>query len=467
MCPSAASPGRNAPLLHTASSTAESERRVGACSLVVIGFFWVSGGIYGSEDLLSAGPPLVIFGFVLTVALTFALPNALMTAELATFLPADGGQVAWVYEALGSVGHHNALWVWLCNLLDAAVYPQLAASYGSHALRLDPSQSQARDAAPPSAKHAAWRLRPSRTALWAASACSIFELLLSWAVWLYSGFSSLGSMAGEVVPFAVALSVDPVRQHFTAGYFGELADSLGGRPLRAFFSAGSVASLVRLGRSVAILAAERTSLAVAAVVDARACGAALPHASPPADYPSASPAHTESRAATGAVSRLCASLVRWVRAEPPCGGAPRWAVLLNAACAFGLAQLPYSSLVEVEMTLYCASHLFFLAAFLALRVQRPHAARLFRVPGGTLAAAAYCVPPLLICVATVTANTLALRDPAATDATVALRLAALALVAASAVHLAVRRVAGSPSGSPPEDSEPAGGSEPPAARAIL
>jgi len=156
-----------------------------------------------------------------------------------------------------------------------------------------------------------------------------------------------------------------------------------------------------------------------------------------------------------------------VRAEPPCGGAPRWAVLLNAACAFGLAQLPYSSLVEVEMTLYCASHLFFLAAFLALRVQRPHAARLFRVPGGTLAAAAYCVPPLLICVATVTANTLALRDPAATDATVALRLAALALVAASAVHLAARRVAGRPSGSPPEDSEPAGGSEPPAARAIL
>ena len=105
-----------------------------------------------------------------------------------------------------------------------------------------------------------------------------------------------------------------------------------------------------------ILAAERTSLAVAAVVDARASGAALPHASPPADYPSASPAHTESRAATGAVSRLCASLVRWMRAEPPCGGAPHWAVLLNAACAFGLAQLPYSSLVEVEMTLYCASH---------------------------------------------------------------------------------------------------------------
>ena len=43
----------------------------------------------------------------------------------------------------------------------------------------------------------------------------------------------------QVVPFAVALSVDPVREHFTAGYFGELADSLGGRPLRASFSAGS------------------------------------------------------------------------------------------------------------------------------------------------------------------------------------------------------------------------------------
>lgn len=61
----------------------------------------------------------------------------------------------------------------------------------------------------------------------------------------------------QVVPFAVALSVDPVREHFTAGYFGELADSLGGRPLRAFFSAGSVASLVRLGRSVAVVDACR------------------------------------------------------------------------------------------------------------------------------------------------------------------------------------------------------------------
>ena len=44
-------------------------------TLVVVGFFWVSGGIYGNEELLGAGPPLVALGLTALLPLLFALPT--------------------------------------------------------------------------------------------------------------------------------------------------------------------------------------------------------------------------------------------------------------------------------------------------------------------------------------------------------------------------------------------------------
>ena len=58
------------------------KKPLGAVSLVVIGFFWVSGGVYGNESLLSAGPPLVVLVATLVLPLIFSLPNALLTAEV-------------------------------------------------------------------------------------------------------------------------------------------------------------------------------------------------------------------------------------------------------------------------------------------------------------------------------------------------------------------------------------------------
>ena len=46
-------------------------KSIGICSLVVIGFFWVSGGIYGNESLVAAAPPLVVLGFALLLPVGF------------------------------------------------------------------------------------------------------------------------------------------------------------------------------------------------------------------------------------------------------------------------------------------------------------------------------------------------------------------------------------------------------------
>ena len=56
------------------------------------------------------------------------------------------------------------------------------------------------------------------------------------------------------------------------------------------------------------------------------------------------------------------------------------------------------------MMLYCLGHLLFLASFLALRVQQPHAPRAFRVFGGLGTAGALSLIPVAVCFATIGIN---------------------------------------------------------------
>ena len=98
--------------------------------MVVVGFFWVHGGIYGNEAMLMAGPPLYVFIMLGLVPFVYSLPIALIVAELSTAFPEDGGYVVWVQEACGKVvGSHHAYWVWVIYVVDAAIYPVLVANY--------------------------------------------------------------------------------------------------------------------------------------------------------------------------------------------------------------------------------------------------------------------------------------------------------------------------------------------------
>ena len=334
-------------------------------TLIVVGFFWVSGGIYGNEELVSAAPPLVVFLFTALVPLVFSLPIALVTAELATAFPSEGGQVAWVEQALGPVvGGHNAYWVWLTNLLDASVYPLMAVEYLREEADLGPWAGRGVCAGlvggialmglagidwigklqavvftatllpcvlfivvgVPHMKPAAWVAVDGGPTDWG--------LLLSWTLWLYSGFSSLGCMAGEVerprttyltvigvlfplvlalnlLPFLVSVSLDADRDHYHAGYFRVLAQRLGGSWLRVTFTAGANVALVGLYQSQ-VLAAERSLYAVALER-----GLVAPPTAD-ADAPGRSRA---SRAAD------------WLRAAPAAGGVPRTRSSTPSACS--------------------------------------------------------------------------------------------------------------------------------------
>ena len=452
-------------------------------SLVAIGFFWVSGGIYGNEELLGAGPPLVALGLTALLPLLFALPNALTTAELATAFPADGGQAVWVELAFGRVvGRHNAYWLWVTTVVDAAIYPQMALRYLQTVWQI-PAWGQrlfvfgavgAISAISMSGIDAVGRSQAVCFVLTLAP-CAVFiicglpaldpaaflatdgapadlALLLSWTLWLYSGFSWLGCLAGEVqsprrtyllatavllplvtalnlLPLMVSLSLDPEPSHYSAGYFRVLAVKLLGDGLGLAFALGSNVALLGLYHAQAVAA--DTYLAALAAPDppsaapAGGDGSGLEAGGGPDSAPTspvgadASPrerdgsppccwpggdraplrAHPPQRCA-----RLWAAAALGLCAAPRSGGVRRVYVIADAAVICLLLLLDFRALVEIEMMLYAISHLVFFAAFLALRLHRPEAPRPFQLPGGVPFATAILLVPTAICGAVLAVN---------------------------------------------------------------
>lgn len=113
------------------------QRKLGVAALKFSIFFCVSGGPYGLEPVIgSAGPQLGIL-LILLLPIFWAIPSALMSAELGTALPEDGGYIAWVERAMGPfAGFLCGWWSWLYAWVDVAIYPVLFAGYLEAALAL-------------------------------------------------------------------------------------------------------------------------------------------------------------------------------------------------------------------------------------------------------------------------------------------------------------------------------------------
>ncbi|GLJ56142.1 hypothetical protein SUGI_1205170 [Cryptomeria japonica] len=98
--------------------------------LVFLIFYEVSGGPFGVEDSVKAGGPLLaILGFLI-FPLLWSIPEALVTAELGTMFPENGGYVVWISAAFGPFwGFQQGWWKWLSGVIDNALYPVLFLDY--------------------------------------------------------------------------------------------------------------------------------------------------------------------------------------------------------------------------------------------------------------------------------------------------------------------------------------------------
>eukprot|EP01031_Cornospumella_fuschlensis_P041219 gene41219-50306_t len=101
------------------------KKKLGLAALTVLIFYEVSGGPFGIEDIVRAGGPFyALMGF--SLLLVWAVPEALITAELSTAMPEASGSVAWVDCAFGPFWAFQKGWLsWLSGVSDNALYPIL------------------------------------------------------------------------------------------------------------------------------------------------------------------------------------------------------------------------------------------------------------------------------------------------------------------------------------------------------
>jgi amino acid transporter len=98
--------------------------------LVAATFFMVSGGTYGTEEIIHGAGYGRGFVILLLLPLIWSLPTAFMIGELSTALPAEGGYYVWVRRGLGNFWGFQEAWLSLtASIFDMAIYPTLFIGY--------------------------------------------------------------------------------------------------------------------------------------------------------------------------------------------------------------------------------------------------------------------------------------------------------------------------------------------------
>ena len=114
-------------------ATTTAKKRVAKLTLwplVAATFFMVSGGTYGTEEIVHGagyGRGILILLFL---PVLWCLPTAFMIGELSSALPAEGGYYAWVRRGLGNFWGFQEAWLSLAaSIFDMAIYPTLFVFY--------------------------------------------------------------------------------------------------------------------------------------------------------------------------------------------------------------------------------------------------------------------------------------------------------------------------------------------------
>jgi len=379
-------------------------------ALVALTFFCVAGGAYGLEDAVSAGGPLIALLGIILLPWLWSFPTALMTAELSTAMPEDGGYVIWVEKAFGRFWGFQEGWLsWLCSFADNALYPVMFVDYLAY-LRGDLSPLERWLVGAALISFVTWlNIRGTRlvgqasvifallvlapfiamvicgtpqvdSTKWLARGNDInWPLLFSALLWNTSGWDNAGCCAGEVdnpnrtypcamiftvllvtaaylLPVAVGVGIDANSGSWKDGDFPRVAQMIGGSWLGIWLTLAGLVSAAGMLNALLCTSAR--------VPYAMATRAMLPRAL----------ATCHAQYAT-----------------------PSRAILINSIGIALLIPFSFQELIEVDMFLYAAALLLEFAALVWLRIKQPEMSRPYRVPFGLAGAIAISVPPVALC----------------------------------------------------------------------
>ncbi|KVH90862.1 probable polyamine transporter At3g13620 [Cynara cardunculus var. scolymus] len=112
------------------TTAVKSHKKLTLIPLIFLIYFEVAGGPYGEEPAVkAAGPLLAILGFLI-FPFIWSIPEALVTAELSTTFPGNGGYIIWADRAFGPFcGSLMGTWKFLTGVINLAAFPILCIDY--------------------------------------------------------------------------------------------------------------------------------------------------------------------------------------------------------------------------------------------------------------------------------------------------------------------------------------------------
>ncbi|MGA8212393.1 MAG: APC family permease [Candidatus Sulfotelmatobacter sp.] len=381
--------------------------------LVAATFFMVSGGTYGTEDIVhGAGYGRAILILLLT-PLLWSLPTAFMIGELSSALPYEGGYYAWVRRAMGNFWGFQEAWLSLvASIFDMAIYPTLFVAYLT---RMFPYFQQGNRGwwvalavvIACAVMNIAGVKAVSLTSLWlffaltapfvaivvlapfkigalanavtkpTTSSVDILGGLLI-CMWNYMGWDNASTIATEVekpqrtypramlvavvivalsyvLPFAALWMTGLTPNAWETGSWADIAGLLGGPLLRIGVVIGGVISAFGMFNAL-VMSYSRLPLAMAQ---------------------------------DGMLPGIFGKLQKKSRAP--------WVAIIALAIGWAMCLgLGFARLVTLDILLYGFSLLLEFMALAVLRFREPDLPRPFRVPGGLFGAIAIGIPPMLL-----------------------------------------------------------------------
>jgi amino acid transporter len=381
--------------------------------LVAATFFMVSGGTYGTEDIVHGAGYWKAILILLLTPLLWSLPTAFMIGELSSALPYEGGYYAWVRRAMGNFWGFQEAWLSLvASIFDMAIYPTLFVAYLT---RMFPWFAQGHRGVMVGLAvvivcvllNIAGVKVVSTTSLWlffALSAPFLLIVLLApfkigalanavttpttsnvdmiggllIAMWNYMGWDNASTIATEVerpqrtypramlaavgivslsyiVPVAAMWMTGLAPSAWETGSWAEVAGMLGGPLLRVGLILGGMISGFGMFNAL-VMSYSRLPLAMAQ---------------------------------DGMLPKMFGKL-------HPRSRAPWVAIIFLAVCWALCLGLGFERLVTIDILLYGASLALEFAALIWLRFREPELPRPFRVPGGKLGTIAIGIAPVLL-----------------------------------------------------------------------
>ena len=112
------------------STAASSLRKAGLFYLVFVMFSYTTGGPFGLEDMVTTSGPGMTLIYLLFLPVFWCIPVSLVSAELTTAMPVEGGFYRWTRAAFGDFwGFMAGWWNWSASFLLGGAYAVLFTDY--------------------------------------------------------------------------------------------------------------------------------------------------------------------------------------------------------------------------------------------------------------------------------------------------------------------------------------------------